>query len=73
MNKNISINDERSTTEIETDTNEVLKQELTEIYYSKTEVLTMLNPIFNYLELLSRTYEIQLENGLIISFKKPII
>lgn len=46
---------------------------ITDKTYTKQEVIDLLTPIWNYLELLSNTYDMRLDNGLIIGFRRPQI
>lgn len=40
-------------------------------YYTKQDIQQILTPIFNYLELISDTYDITLENDLIYTYRRP--
>lgn len=42
-----------------------------ETFYTKEQVQEILRPIMNYLEILSNTYEIKLNSGLLLTYKKP--
>ena len=45
-------------------------QQVSELYYNKQEVDEKLNSIYNFLEVLSETYNITLENDLQFNFKR---
>lgn len=44
---------------------------ITDKSYTKEEVINLLTPIWNYLELLSETYDINLTEGMKFQFNRP--